>query len=278
MRLIKMIGGLGNQMFIYAFYLQMRKRFPGTRIDLSDMRHYHAHNGYELDRVFGISDREFCIAKPLKKVLEFLFFKVILERKQNLETMEAFTKSYAYPFLYFKGFYQSERFFKDVEGEVRQAFAFDLNKANAESQTLAQQIKEKPHAVSLHVRRGDYMEPKFYKRYGTVCSQAYFQRAVEMMLAQVPQAHFYIFSDDVEWVQQNLRLPRATVVSCNRGADSWQDMMLMSLCRHNIICNSTFSWWGAWLNANPEKRVIAPSRWLADVDMPYIIPETWIKV
>lgn len=277
MRLIKMIGGLGNQMFIYAFYLQMRKRFPGTRIDLSDMRHYHAHNGYELDRVFGISDREFCIAKPLKKVLEFLFFKVILERKQNLETMEAFTKSYAYPFLYFKGFYQSERFFKDVEGEVRQAFAFDLNKANAESQTLARQIQENPHAVSLHVRRGDYMEPKFYKRYGTVCSQAYFQRAVEMMLAQVPQAHFYIFSDDVEWVQQNLRLPRATVVSCNRGADSWQDMMLMSLCRHNIICNSTFSWWGAWLNANPEKRVIAPSRWLADTDMPYIIPETWIK-
>ena len=278
MRLIKMIGGLGNQMFIYAFYLQMRKRFSDTRIDLSDMRHYHAHNGYELDRVFGISDREFCIAKPLKKVLEFLFFKVILERKQNLETMEAFTKSYAYPFLYFKGFYQSERFFKDVEGEVRQAFAFDLNKANAESQTLARQIQENPHAVSLHVRRGDYMEPKFYKRYGTVCSQAYFQRAVEMMLAQVPQAHFYIFSDDVEWVQQNLRLPRATVVSCNRGADSWQDMMLMSLCRHNIICNSTFSWWGAWLNANPEKRVIAPSRWLADVDMPYIIPETWIKV
>ena len=272
-----MIGGLGNQMFIYAFYLQMRKRFSDTRIDLSDMRHYHAHNGYELDRVFGISDREFCIAKPLKKVLEFLFFKVILERKQNLETMEAFTKSYAYPFLYFKGFYQSERFFKDVEDEVRQAFAFDLNKANAESQTLARQIQENPHAVSLHVRRGDYMEPKFYKRYGTVCSQAYFQRAVEMMLAQVPQAHFYIFSDDVEWVQQNLRLPRATVVSCNRGADSWQDMMLMSLCRHNIICNSTFSWWGAWLNANPEKRVIAPSRWLADVDMPYIIPETWIK-
>lgn len=278
MRLIKMIGGLGNQMFIYAFYLQMRKRFPGTRIDLSDMRHYHAHNGYELDRVFGISDREFCIAKPLKKVLEFLFFKVILERKQNLETMEAFTKSYAYPFLYFKGFYQSERFFKDVESEVRQAFAFDMSKANAESQTLAQQIQKNPHAVSLHVRRGDYMEPKFYKRYGTVCSQAYFQRAVEMMLAQVPQAHFYIFSDDVEWVQQNLRLPRATVVSCNRGADSWQDMMLMSLCRHNIICNSTFSWWGAWLNANPEKRVIAPSRWLADTDMPYIIPETWIKV
>ena len=278
MRLIKMIGGLGNQMFIYAFYLQMRKRFPGTRIDLSDMRHYHAHNGYELDRVFGISDREFCIAKPLKKVLEFLFFKVILERKQNLETMEAFTKSYAYPFLYFKGFYQSERFFKEVEGEVRQAFAFDMSKANAESQTLARQIQENPHAVSLHVRRGDYMEPKFYKRYGTVCSQAYFQRAVEMMLAQVPQAHFYIFSDDVEWVQQNLRLPRATVVSCNRGADSWQDMMLMSLCRHNIICNSTFSWWGAWLNANPEKRVIAPSRWLADTDMPYIIPETWIKV
>lgn len=278
MRLIKMIGGLGNQMFIYAFYLQMRKRFSNTRIDLSDMRHYHAHNGYELDRVFGITDGVFCISKPLKKILEFLFFKVVLERKQNIETMEAFTRDYVYPFVYFKGFYQSERFFKDVESEVRKAFAFDLNKANAESRALAKQMSENPHAVSLHVRRGDYMEPKFYKRYGTVCSQVYFQRAVELMLAQVPHAHFYIFSDDVEWVRQNIRLPRATVVACNRGADSWQDMMLMSLCKHNIICNSTFSWWGAWLNNNPEKRVIAPSRWLADVKMPYIIPDSWTKV
>ena len=130
MRLIKMIGGLGNQMFIYAFYLQMRKRFPKTRIDLSDMMHYNAHNGYELNRVFGINDNEFCISKPLKKILEFLFFKVILERKQNLETMEAFTKNYAYPLLYFKGFYQSERFFKEVEDEVRQAFSFNITQAN----------------------------------------------------------------------------------------------------------------------------------------------------
>lgn len=278
MRLIKMIGGLGNQMFIYAFYLQMRKRFANTRIDLSDMMHYNAHNGYELNRVFGINDKEFCISKPLKKVLEFLFFKVILERKQNLETMEAFTKSYAYPLLYFKGFYQSERFFKEVEQEVRQAFSFDINQANAESQELAKLITSNPNAVSLHVRRGDYMDPKFYKRYGTVCPITYFQKAVDEMLTHVPQAHFYIFSDDIEWVKQNINLPHATVVDCNRGTDSWQDMMLMSLCKHNIICNSTFSWWGAWLNANPDKHVIAPSRWLADVDMPYIIPETWTKI
>ena len=278
MRLIKMIGGLGNQMFIYAFYLQMRKRFSDTRIDLSDMRHYNVHNGYELERVFDIQDNEFCISKPLKKVLEALFFKVILERKQNLETMEAFTKHYAYPLLYFKGFYQSERFFKGVEADVRRAFAFDLSKANEASRDLAARISENPNAVSLHVRRGDYQNPKFYKRYGTVCPISYFQTAVEDMLNHVPQAHFYLFSDDVEWVRKNIRLPRATVVDCNRGADSWQDMMLMSLCKHNIICNSTFSWWGAWLNANPEKRVIAPARWLADVDMPYIVPETWIKI
>jgi hypothetical protein len=278
MRLIKMIGGLGNQMFIYAFYLQMRKRFSETRIDLSDMRHYKVHNGYELDRVFGLNDHEFCLPKPLKKVLEALFFKVILERKQNIETMEAFTKEYAYPLLYFKGFYQSERFFKGVENEVRRAFTFDLSKANEESRNLAKLIAANPHAVSLHVRRGDYMDPKFYKRYGTVCPISYFQTAVENMLSYVPQAHFYIFSDDVEWVRKNIRLPRATVVDCNRGSDSWQDMMLMSLCKHNIICNSTFSWWGAWLNANPAKRVFAPARWLADVEMPYIIPDSREKI
>lgn len=273
-----MIGGMGNQMFIYAFYLQMRKRFGNTRIDLSDIMHYNAHNGYELNRVFGIKDNEFCIPKPLKKIIEALFFKVILERKQNLETMEAFTKDYTYPWLYFKGFFQSERFFKDVEHEVRQAFAFDLNKANSASKDLANRISADPNAVALHVRRGDYMDPKFYKRYGTVCGLAYFQTAVEQILNRVPQAHFYVFSDDIEWVRQNIRLPRITVVDCNRGKDSWQDMMLMSMCRHNIICNSTFSWWGAWLNNHPQKIVIAPSRWLADVDMPYILPASWIKI
>ena len=100
MRLIKMTGGLGNQMFIYAFYLKMKKLFPHTKIDLSDMMHYHVHHGYEMNRVFALPHVEFCMNRTGKKKLEFLFFKTILERKQK--GLESCWKIYAWPFVYFK--------------------------------------------------------------------------------------------------------------------------------------------------------------------------------
>ena len=278
MRLIKMTGGLGNQMFIYAFFLQMRHRFPEVRIDLSDMMHYKAHNGYELHHIFNLPEDEFCWPKWLKKLVEFLFFKVIIERKQNLETLEAFQCKYNWPLIYFKGFYQSERFFKDIEDEVRTAFRFDMNKANDYSRKMAERIQADEHAVSFHVRRGDYVSPKFYQRFGTVCQLPYYQEAAKKILSIDPDAHFYIFSDDVKWVKEQLQLPSFTIIEGNKGKDSWQDMMLMSLCRNHVIANSTFSWWGAWLDNHPEKTVIAPQRWLGDCDMPHILPDEWVKI
>lgn len=110
MRFIKMTGGLGNQKFIYAFYMRMKKHYSNTRIDLSDMVHYKAHNGYEMHRVFNLPPIEFRINQPLKKVIEFLFFKKIYERKQIPSSLVPYDKKYFWPLLYFKGFYQSERF------------------------------------------------------------------------------------------------------------------------------------------------------------------------
>lgn len=98
-----MTGGLGNQMFIYAFYMKMKRLFPNTRIDLSDMMHYHVHNGYELHRIFQqLPEDEFCMPQKTKKVIEFLFFKTILERKQDLTTLRAFFKRRLWPLIYFK--------------------------------------------------------------------------------------------------------------------------------------------------------------------------------
>lgn len=126
-----MTGGLGNQMFIYAFYMKMKRLFPNTRIDLSDMMHYHVHNGYELHRIFQqLPEDEFCMPQKTKKVIEFLFFKTILERKQDLTTLRAFFKRRLWPLVYFKGFYQDERYFKDIEDEVRGAFAFNTALCN----------------------------------------------------------------------------------------------------------------------------------------------------
>ena len=277
MRLIKMTGGLGNQMFIYAMYLQMKKRFKNVRIDLSDMVHYKVHHGYEMNRVFNLPHTEFCINQSLKKVLEFLFFRTILERKQN-GRMEPYTQTYTWPLIYFKGFYQNERYFATIKDEIHQAFQFDLKKANQQSLEMMKRMDADEHAVSLHIRRGDYLLPKHWDAIGCICQLPYYQHALAEAKKRIKDPVFYVFSDDLEWVKQNLPLEKAVFIDWNKREDSWQDMMLMSHCRHHIICNSTFSWWGAWLDPHEDKLVIAPDQWTKHEPSDLIIPSNWIQV
>ncbi len=279
MRLVKMIGGLGNQMFIYAFYLQMRKRFSNVRIDLTDMMHYNVHYGYELHKVFGLPRTEFCMNQPLKKVLEFLFFRTIVERKQH-GRMEPYTCQYVWPLVYFKGFYQSERYFSEVKDEVRECFTFNPALANRSSQQMMEQIQNDPQAVSIHIRRGDYLNPKHYDTIGCICQLPYYKHAVSEIKKYVSNPHFYVFSEDLDWVKANLPLENAQYIDWNKGADSWQDMMLMSCCKHHIICNSTFSWWAAWLNPLVEKTVIMPEQWTSRQDSVDFVASCgrWVRV
>ena len=277
MRLIKVTGGLGNQMFIYAFYMQMKKHFSDTRLDLSDMVHYRVHHGYEMHRVFNLPKTEVCINQLLKKTLEFLFFKTILERKQN-GSMVAYNKKYGWPFVYFKGFYQSERYFSEISDEIRSTFTFNLNIANTQSLAMMEKIDADENAISLHIRRGDYLAPEHYNSIGCICQLPYYQNAICTMNKKLAQPSYYVFSDDIAWVKANIKLPQATYIDWNKGKDSWQDMMLMSHCRHHIICNSTFSWWGAWLNPRKDKMVFCPEKWFSHSETPYIYPKTWIKI
>lgn len=278
MRLIKMAGGLGNQMFIYAMYLSMHKRFgENVRIDITDLLHLHPHNGYELHNVFNLPPCEFRTNRLLKKMLEGTLFRIILERHQH-GSMKAYHEPMCWPWIYYKGFYQNERYFADVEQEVRQAFTFSTEKASHQSRLLMERLQADPYAVSIHVRRGDYVSPRYWQSMGQYTSKTYFLSAIERMRALVPQAHFYVFSDDISWVQQNLPLSDATFVDWNVGKDSWQDMMLMSACHHHIISNSTFSWWGAWLNPCTDKLVIAPLQWDSSHMASEIIPPSWITV
>ena len=277
MRLIKMIGDLGNQMFIYAFYLQMKKRFSDVYIDISDMVHYKVHYGYEMNEVFNLPQIEFRMNQPLKKVIEFLFFKTILERKQN-GALKPYECTYIWPLIYFKGFYQSEKYFEEVKEDVRKLFTFDLKKANVKSLQVMQQILYEDNSVSLHVRRGDYLNLKHWDSIGCVCQLPYYRNALLKIKSMVSEPVFYVFSDDIEWVKQNLDLDNAIYVDWNNGRDSWQDMMLMSCCRNHIICNSTFSWWGAWLNPHDDKIVIAPEQWSKNIESNTVVPQSWIKV
>lgn len=280
MRLIKMTGGLGNQMFIYAFYMRMKARYRHTRIDLSDMMHYRVHNGYELHRLFpSLPEDEFCMPQKAKKVMEFLLFTTVLERKQPTDSLRPFLRRRLWPLVYFKGFYQSERFFADIADDVRRAFLFDERLAGARTRQLLELIDADPLAVSIHVRRGDYLEPRTWRNTGCVCRAEYYRDAVRMVEQQLgAKPHYYVFSDDIAWVNENLPLGNATYVSWNVKQDAWQDMMLMSRCRHHIICNSTFSWWGAWLNSRRDKVVVAPDRWFARTEAPHILPAGWLRV
>ena len=276
MRLIKMTGGLGNQMFIYALYLRMRRDFPHTRIDLSDMQHYHAHHGYEMHRVFALPQTEFCIPQWMKKVMEFVFFKTILERHQK-GSLKAYRESHFWPLIYYKGFYQSERYFEDFKDEIRKAFTFNAELLSDKTRQLAQEMQQCT-SISLHVRRGDYLLPQFFQNLGSVCTAEYYQRAADFMHEQFPDARFFVFSDDIAWVKEHVQLPNATYVDHNKGADSWQDMYLMSQCHHNIVANSSFSWWGAWLNPHADKLVCCPSIWTRAGGDENLCPASWHRI
>ncbi|MBQ4002662.1 MAG: alpha-1,2-fucosyltransferase, partial [Bacteroidaceae bacterium] len=168
MRLIKMTGGLGNQMFIYALYLRMKSRYPKTWIDLSDMVHYKVHHGYEMNRVFRLPHTEICLPQWLKKALEFLFFRTILERHEH-GSLRHYDGKILWPLVYYKGFYQNLAYLEGHEEEIRRAFTFDMELASQQNKALASQIDAEPNSVSLHIRRGDYLKPEHYKAVGCVC-------------------------------------------------------------------------------------------------------------
>lgn len=178
------------------------------------------------------------------------------------------------------GYWQSEKYFRRHERQVRSDFTFpeQLTPANRE---IAAEIAS-TNAVSVHVRRGDYLTPRASAFHGA-CSADYYRRAFELMERKVDGPCFYIFSDDPAWVRSELAGDdgrRKIVIDHNPGAASFNDMHLMSLCKHHILANSTFSWWGAWLNASPGKIVVAPARWFASPDMNSadILPADWIRL
>lgn len=139
------------------------------------------------------------------------------------------------------------------------------------------------NSISLHVRRGDYENNSSAKRlHGGICTLNYYKQAIELVASRIKNPVFFIFSNDLKWARENLELEKykQVLVNLNKGNNSYKDMYLMSKCKHNIIANSSFSWWGAWLNANPKKIVICPKRWYNNkrLDSKDIVPESWIRI
>jgi hypothetical protein len=182
--------------------------------------------------------------------------------------------------LFLIGYWQSEKYFADVAEEVRKAFGFK-HPLDGEAKEISRNIRSE-NSVSLHIRRGEYValetivgktDLAYYER-----AASYLNERSKTMGIEVPT--FFVFSDDIEWCKEELKLPFPTVYldQASAGPKDSHHLQLMSLCRHNIIANSTFSWWGAWLNANPEKIVVAPKRWYPNDTKEDLVPERWIRM
>lgn len=274
MIVVRLMGGLGNQMFQYAagFALARRHGAP-LRFDLDWFDRVHMHQGLELPRVFGL-DVLRVTAAELRQTLGWLasprMRRVFGRRRLRplhpasfaLEPHFHYWPGFASlgPVVYLDGYWQSERYFASVAAEIRERFRF-LPEPDEKSRRLIAEM-EGCASVSLHVRRGDYVRNAVAKRVHGVNLQSYYPAAITEIYKLVANPRFFVFSDEPDWVAAHLALPpSAILVNHNRGENSFRDMQLMSHCRHHILANSSFSWWGAWLNPRTDKIVVAPRRW-----------------
>lgn len=278
LNIVSIEGGLGNQMFQYSFYLGLKYSiFPKdyTKIFITS---YNRHNGYELDKVFNVKKNsiENLFVGVVKKYCKRF---VLRKQEKSVSTYEEIETKNNKPITYFSGYWQTEKYFIKIEDKIRLVFNFDINKVNERNQCLMKEMILQ-NAVSLHVRRGDYeIDPGAKLVLGNICSLDYYKKCINYINERVKEPYFYIFSDDQEWTKEHFSfLENSCFVDWNKNKNSWQDMMLMSYCKHNIIANSSFSWWGAWLNSNPQKIVIAPSKWSNIYPALDIVPGSWIRI
>ncbi len=286
------IGGLGNQMFQYAMGRALScERNKSLHLDITGFNGYELHHGFMLSKVF-VCPVQIATKIEIQNILGWQNLSGI-KRVLGRPSMEVFRRNgfvveprhhYWHNInhvpidCYLYGYWQSERYFQAHAATIRADFTFKSPLLNNNA-VLAEQISQ-VNAVSLHVRRGDYVNnPKTTATHG-VCTLDYYRAAIELIAERVQQPNFYIFSDDIAWVKDNLKIDFPhQFVDHNSGSESYNDMHLMSLCQHHVIANSSFSWWGAWLNASPDKIVIAPKKWFANKNnVNDLLPVDWITI
>lgn len=281
---VRIYGGLGNQMFQYACARALALR-TGSDVVL-DTRDFVAGPGQRP----GLHHLNIADAKvperdlpPTKKQhLRYLLWRGLrLPPRIVRQHGSAFDpKIIGLPSnVWLHGYWQSERFFADFKEDIRRELSVKTPPDEANARVF-DEIMITPSA-SLHIRRGDYVsDPKAHAVHGT-CSLDYYEKAAGLIARKMGQEPvFYVFSDEPDWAAANLRLPYKMRIVSQNGSRNYEDLRLMSACRHHIVANSSFSWWGAWLNPSPEKLVIAPARWFADpaaIDAD-VVPDDWVRL
>jgi len=283
---VRLMGGLGNQMFQYAAAraLAVRRRSE-VGLDLS---------WFEIDAGYAPGPRR-CFELD---IFSLPAFTTVVDGWRNdppgyrTELRRRFARPRVIrdrgPRALFRApgdclivdsYFHSERYFEAIADTIRSDFTF-TPPPTGRNLELGEEIASS-EAISIHVRRGDYVSDPATNRFHGTRSIGYYERAVELLAERCRQPALYVFSDESDWCERNLRFEHpVTYVSHNTGEASFEDMRLMSLCRHHVIANSSFSWWGAWLNDRPDKRVVAPLNWFGDPANrpPDITPPDWVRL
>lgn len=281
---VHIYGGLGNQMFQYACGRALALRHgSGFRIDNRD---FSAGPGqtfglqhFNIVRDTGVDEK---LPPRKQQRLRYLKWRYLNRPPKFIrESGTAFHPSIVdlKGSCVLHGYWQSERYFEDFADQIRTELSIATPPSDTNRQMLAE-IANLP-TVSVHIRRGDYISnPKALKFHGT-CSQDYYSKAARHIADNMSvEPIFFVFSDEPEWARDHLGLPFETrIVDHNDSLNNYEDMRLMASCNHNIIANSSFSWWGAWLNPSLEKIVVAPANWVTDAadENPHITPKSWLR-
>ena len=272
---IQLKGGLGNQLFQFAAASAVANYHKTTVIiDLSFLQKRENDSGYTF-RNYELNGFEHIRIRP-QTIIEKMFRKATPTKYYHEKTLmfnplifEQTSKS-----SYLTGYFQSEKYFESIKPLLKNTLVIKLPDADYTFEKIV-----KTNSVSLHIRRGDYISNPENLKFHGLCPMSYYHQAIKYIAERISNFHVFVFSDDLSWAKQHLALSYPVNFIGNKS--SIADMQLMSLCKHNITANSSYSWWGAWLNNNPDKIVIAPKKWFADAlvesQSDTIVPEEWIR-
>lgn len=294
MIVVRLMGGLGNQMFQYAAGKRLATHH-GTQLEL-DLTAYDDQANIDTPRSYELGCFALNAPKANPRILpqppaigKKAKLKALVHRlgrpRSHLITLDENGHGFKPQVLkapdhtYLVGFWQCEKYFLDVADHIRADFELKEPPAGRNA-TMLQQIM-RVNAVSLHVRRGDYVSNEHAAKFHGLQPLDYYKEAIRQLSTKVKNPHFFIFSDDPQWCKDNLKFDHPTTfVDHNPPDRGYEDMRLMRNCQHHIIANSSFSWWGAWLGNNPGRIVYAPKRWFNDpsIDTSDVAAKGWITL
>lgn len=267
MIVVRVLGGLGNQMFQYAYAKALEHKGFNVKLDISKFKKYKLHGGYQLDK-YNINLEN---ADALTSTLGKLGLKKSVKENSLLfdKNLLSLTGNE-----YVKGYFQTEKYFLEIREILLKDFV--INKEIAEStKKFAFNITSSKNTCSLHIRRGDYISDEKANSVHGTCSLEYYKKAIEIILQMDKNTRFFVFSDDINWTKENLKIENTVYI--DHKTLPHEDIYLMSLCKNNITANSSFSWWAAWLNTTNNKTVIAPKQWFVNKENE-IACSNWIKI